>query len=154
MGLVFGAILIVAVAFGTASAKWADRRAADERIAAAAAPTIGQAEMSRTVTADVDGVLLPGGTADLIVVVRNDSTTPLTVLAVVQAGGASVARRGECASTAGLMTVLPTQEIGVRVPARTTRTVRVAKAAFLSRQANLECSGIEFHVPVALTLAG
>ena len=108
-----------------------------------------------TVAAIVNGdspstQLQPGGTADVILRVRNANTHAVSLVSVV-ANGTITASGGIGTCTATGVSFTNQTGLAVNIPASSTTLVHLAGAASMSTSSTTGCQGATFSIPVAIT---
>ena len=96
--------------------------------------------------------LVPGGTADLILRLRNPNTRPVTLYSVTANGAVTADAAHVGCTTTGVSLVPPTPPVGVTVAAGATQLIHLADAARMTPASLSACQGATFTVPVTVTM--
>jgi hypothetical protein len=98
--------------------------------------------------------LHPGGTAELLVQVRNPGGADLTITGVAQQGQVVVDGGKGCTPDDAAVSVTTTTGLAERIPAGTTTVVRLPGVAAMGLASASGCQGATFHIPVVVTVQG
>jgi hypothetical protein len=102
--------------------------------------------------------LLPGGTGDVVFSVTNPNNFPVSLVGVaLETDGTITPDEGHsgCATTDGNPVVtlnLPSGDLPVAIPAKTTQDIDLASAASMDAAATSNCQGATFDIPLTITV--
>lgn len=104
-------------------------------------------------TATPSAMLTPGASADLVVRVRNDNATAVTITGLSQDGAVVVVDGGACTAANAAVSVAELSGLSIQIPATTTLDVHVPTAVAMGATADNGCQGKSFQIPVVLVVA-
>lgn len=100
------------------------------------------------------GSLRPGGTGDIVLRVRNDNTTPVTIIGLSQNGRIVVTGGGSCTADNAAVAIVPSSTLSIQIAASTTTDVHIEGGAAMGLNSANTCQGAAFDIPVLLEVAG
>ena len=144
------AVLITVAGAGLAHAYWTTT---GQGTGSAVNGTVQTVTLEAVVAGDAPSTtLVPGGTADLILRVRNPNSGPVTIHSVTANGAATADAAHPGCTTTGVSLVAPTPPVGTVVAAGVTVLVHLPGAARMTTAALSACQGARFTLPITLTV--
>lgn len=144
------AIVAMVIGAGLAQAYW---RTTGQGTGSAANGTLQTVTLDAIVGGDTpNSTLVPGGTADLILRVKNPNAQAVTIYGVTANGAATADAAHAGCTTTGVSLVVPTPPVGIVVAAGATQLVHLAGGARMTTASLSACQGATFTLPVTLTV--
>jgi hypothetical protein len=141
VGLIIGLGSGVAYAYFTGSGK------------GTGSASIGTMQPVTLVSATVaPSTLLPGGTGDVTLKVKNQNSFAVTLVSVTGTGVTITADTGHPGCTTTGVTFTNQTSLNTSIPASTTATIDLPGAAFMSTASSAGCQGATFSIPVTITV--
>jgi len=117
-------------------------------------------EVRPATTGTPSTLLQPGGTADLLLNLRNPNSRAVTVTSVAQGGPVTVVGGSGCTSDTGFptpagnsgVTVSTTTGLSISIPAGATLEIHLPAAAAMSTTSASGCQNASYRVPVTVTV--
>jgi hypothetical protein len=97
--------------------------------------------------------LVPGGTADLLLNVKNPNASTVTIIAVSQGGAVSVQGGTGCTGANSGVSLATSTGLSIAVAGGATAQVHVAAGASMSVASISGCQGATFQVPVTVVVS-
>lgn len=102
-----------------------------------------------TASGTVSSLLVPGGSADLLVALNNPNSFPVTITSITQNGTVS-GPGGLCVTTG--VSIGPSAVLPVTVPSGTGVVVNVTNGAAMALGSDSACQGASFSIPISVTV--
>jgi len=146
--LVVGVAVVATAGAGVAYAAWTASGTGSGYAKAGSAQAVTTADASGSVTS----LLYPGGTADVLVEIKNPNPFPVSVTAVSAGTGSIVASASGCTTTGVSFTAPGTLATAVTVPANGgDKVITLTGAAKMDNTSLDACQGASFTIPVSVT---
>jgi hypothetical protein len=144
---------VIALALGVGGgAAYAYFTSSGSGTGAATTGTLGPVTL-QAVTGGPNNALVPGGTADVLLDVKNTNAYAVTLVDVdLTSGGTITADAGHSGCTVTGVTLTNQDGLSDNLPANATTAIHLSGAASMSTASSSGCQGATFSIPVTITV--